>query len=260
MEQNPNFMAPPVKEAEFKTLYDVVDLPSKGLFYPNQKSQIFVEHMTAKDEQIILTPGLLRSGKAFDELINKKVKDPDFKNIDLLTCDKNAILMFLRISAYGPYYNVNVTSPFTNDVFKEKIDLLTIKEKVLTVEPNENLEYGYATKDGKHTITFKLLTASKEEEITLRSEAEKGIMNQGIDLSPLDLLVNKISTLDGNSDKPRIKQFVYTLRPLIFKELNKAIDEVTPGLDMVYTYTCPATGKPFQSFVPISTEFFYPES
>jgi hypothetical protein len=251
------------KEPEFKTLFDVVNLPSKGIFYPvvdgKHIESVYVEHMTALDEQLLLSPNLVQSGKAFDLLIQKKVKDPEFKKVDMLTCDRNAILMFLRMSAYGPYYDVNVTSPFTGEVFKATVDLQKIVEKELNELPNESNEYIYTTKDQKHVITFKILTHSQEETIREQCEAIKKVKNgNDADETPLKLMVNRITSLDSNPDKSRIQNYIYTLKPVVFKELVKAIEEVTPGLVMRYEYTCPSTGKKFLSWIPITSEFFYP--
>ena len=60
---------------EFKTLIDIVKLPSKGNFYQNGKGEIYVEHMSAKDEQILTTPALVENGKATKILIERKVKE-----------------------------------------------------------------------------------------------------------------------------------------------------------------------------------------
>jgi hypothetical protein len=244
---------------EFKTLVDIVELPSKGYFYNNRKDRVFVEHMTAKDEQILVTPSLVKDNKATKILISRKVKDTDFKDIDLLVGDENAILLFLRMSAYGPYYDVNVISPFTGEIFKETVDLRKIVEKPLTVNPNDDLLFDYTTSDGKHTLKFKLLFSSEQDIIKTKSEAKMKV-NGGIDETPLERLLHQIVELDGNKDKMRIRLFIDTLKPKTFKEIIKYIDEVTPGLDIRYTYTCPVTEETFLSYVPINTGFFYPES
>lgn len=243
---------------EFKTLIDIVKLPSKGDFYQNGKSEVYVEHMSAKDEQILNTPSLIENGKATKILLERKVKDPVFKGIDYLVGDENAILLFLRISAYGPFYDVKTISPFTNEIFTENVDLRKIEEKNSEIKPNSDLLFEFETSD-KHIIKFKLLFSSEQDSIKNRAEAKMKI-NGGVDETPIERLINQIVQLDGNPDKMRIRSYVETLRPLTFKQIIKYIDEVTPGLDMRYTYTCPVTGENFQSYIPINTGFFYPES
>ena len=97
--------------------WDVVPLPSKGIFYPNQVAELKVEYLTAKDEDLLTTPALLENGTVLDVLLKKKIKSPiDVES--MLTGDKNAVLLFLRASSYGHMYEVNVTNPFTNKTFK----------------------------------------------------------------------------------------------------------------------------------------------
>jgi hypothetical protein len=84
-----------------------VRLPSAGLAYPPEHplhaaETVDIRAMTARDEDILSSPALLRNGTVFTQLIrscltNKHV-DPD----TLLVGDRNAILIAIRVSAYGP--------------------------------------------------------------------------------------------------------------------------------------------------------------
>ena len=59
--------------AEVKFPTEVVDLPSKGLLYPEDSSistgKVEVRYMTAKDEDILTSPNLIKQGIVIDKLL-----------------------------------------------------------------------------------------------------------------------------------------------------------------------------------------------
>ncbi len=246
--------------SEFKVLTDLVKFPSKGFFYPDKKDSVMVELMTAIDEQILLSPQLIKSNKAFDKLLERKIKDRSIIPSELLTGDQNAILMYLRMSAYGPEYAVTVTSPFTGDAFEAVVNLTKIQEKELTIMPDkDSLLFTYITKDNKWNIKFRLLTAGEETKIQERVDF-KATRNGGINEIITERLKAQIEELNGNNNKMRIMSFIDTMSPRLSREIRNYIDECTPGLDMTYEFVCPQTGERFQHFVPVTSELFYPKS
>ena len=90
--------------AEYQVPYDVIDLPSQGLLYPNKKSNVKVEYLTAFDETVLSSPNISSNGGIMDILIERKVKDLGFDSLDLLYSDRVAILLYLRTTAFGPEY------------------------------------------------------------------------------------------------------------------------------------------------------------
>lgn len=248
---------------EFSVLSDIVDLPSKGIFYSkyNNISQLDVTYMVHKDEAILQTPGKVRSGVAFDELLERKIKT---KNInvkefleDMLPGDRFAILMFLRITAYGNEYNVEVTSPFTGNRQKHVVLLNKLKTKELQKTPNANLEYETVVdfRGKQHQITFKIL--SQKEEKLISDKVTKLMSVTNIDNTNIERMKQQITTLDGDNSKVRIGSFVENMSLNAAKKLKNEIEEVEPGIDMEYEFTCQDTGNTFQAYVPITPSFFY---
>lgn len=246
------------QKPEFTVLTDLVRLPSNGWYYEDGKCEVFCEYMTAKDEQILLTPELLKKGNAFDVLLSRKIKDKGIVPENLLVGDQNAILMFLRCTAYGNQYEVRMVSPFTMEEYNEIVDLSKLTNKEVKMPDSDKL-HTYTTKDGKHSIRFKILTAKEENMVQNKAESNKKI-SAGVNEVITERLKYQIVSLDGNNDTRRIHDWVNTMRPSLSKEIRKYIDEVTPGLDMDYEFMCPFTGQPFQTAIPITSKFFYPES
>ncbi len=61
MEQSPSIanMDPTFVPDEYKEQYDVIDLPSQGILYPNKKSTVKVSYLTTIDENILSSSILL---------------------------------------------------------------------------------------------------------------------------------------------------------------------------------------------------------
>jgi len=68
-----------------------------------------------------------------------------------------------------------------------------------------------------------------------------------------------IKSIDGESDRSRIKNFVDT--QLTAKDslaLRKFVRENTPDMDMNFDFTCPACGHQVKMNVPLGANFFWP--
>ena len=115
-----------------------VTLPSKGLLYPEnsplRKGVIEMKHMTAKEEDILTNQNLIENGTVIDKLLKSLIVTTcDYD--ELISGDKNAILIAARILGYGSEYS------FTLGEEEITVELTTIKDKEL----DESL-----VKDGKN--------------------------------------------------------------------------------------------------------------
>ena len=82
--------------------YDLVPLPSKGMFYSKPIDKVKVTYLTAADENLLSSPNLVQSGNLIDELLRRKIIGGDIKVEEMLECDKQAVLIFLRNTSFGP--------------------------------------------------------------------------------------------------------------------------------------------------------------
>jgi hypothetical protein len=109
---------------------ELVDLPSKGQFYPEDHvlhncEHVEVRHMTTKDEDIITSRTLLQKGLAIPRLIESVLETP-VKYADLLSGDKNMILVSTRIFAYGADYKSRIQCPICTQPTEYDFDLRTL--------------------------------------------------------------------------------------------------------------------------------------
>ena len=61
--ENKSFMDPTYVPEEYKVPFDLIELPSQGILYPDKKSSVKVEFLTANDENILTSPNILNNGK-----------------------------------------------------------------------------------------------------------------------------------------------------------------------------------------------------
>ena len=157
--------------------YDVVELPSRGIHYENKKKSLRVSYLTASDENILSAQNLISTNMVVDELLKRKILDKDFSIDDLVDEDRQAILLFLRSTAFGSEYTFYLTDPKTNEEFKSIIDISEVKFKDFNLEPDSNGEFKYHMEKCGVDITFKFLT---KKQLTQINEIEKSWKGVGI--------------------------------------------------------------------------------
>jgi hypothetical protein len=262
-QQNPT--ATKVERAKFDFPTETIELPSKGLSYPEghllKKGTIELKYMTAREEDILANQNLIKKGTVLDKLFESVVVEPGINPNDILIGDKNAILMATRILAYGPEYEVEITDPFTYEKQKEVIDL----SKVQTKDIDESIlhssnKYKFTLPVSGKEVEFKLLTHGDEQEINRELQAlEKLNKNSGLSFDVTTRLKYMILSVDGNSDRGFINKFVMNeFLAKDTKSFRAYVKEISPDLDMKFTFTSNLTGETEALDIPFGVGFFYP--
>ena len=138
--------------------YDVVELPSKGIHYANKKKSLRVAYLTASDENILAAPSLVSTNSVVTELLKRKILDRDITIDEIVEEDKQAILIFLRNTAFGSDYKITAIDPKTEQQFTFDVDLSLLKVKDFNLKEDTNGEYIYFMERSKKEVTFKFLT------------------------------------------------------------------------------------------------------
>ena len=237
--------------------YDVIPLPSRGVFYENKKSSIKVSYLTAADENILLSQNLLKSGKALDVLLERKIMDKDIKHNELLPGDRDAIFMFLRTTGYGHIYPVKLKDPKTGEEFEYEVDLSNIKYKE-SVEPDMNGEFSIQLPLSKSLVKFRMLTTKDLSDIEEGEEKKKKMMKFYLDETVTKRLERLIMEIDGDRDKSRIAQFISRMKIGDSVYIRKAYSNNEPGIDMNSEVEAPS-GEFFRTSIPIGPSFFWPD-
>jgi hypothetical protein len=239
--------------------YEIVKLPSKGLFYKNGVSEVNVEYMTSKDEDLLTTPSLIENGTVLDILLARKMKIKGISPNDLLAGDRNAIILFLRSSSYGPEYSVQVPDPRTNVLFSEKVDLLKLKYKKVTEQPDVNGQFSVEIPMLKKTVIFKILTSGEETMLTKQAEAQQDAMSLEFSEYSTLKLKSHIISIDGKVDRTYISKFVDVMPALDALTIRRKILDVSPDVDMEYEFTA-KDGYKFKAQLSVGIDFFFPNT
>jgi len=235
--------------------FDVVQLPSGGIHYENKKKSVKVAYLTASDENILSSPNLIVSGEVINELLKRKIIDRDLSFEDIVEEDKQAILIFLRNTAFGTEYEMSVTDPKTKEPFKVKIDLSTLKVKDFTLVEDSNGEYEYFLEKSKIPITFKYLTQKQEIELKKISDNWKEKTPPPIATKRLEFMIKSIN---GDRNPMSIHSFIENKMPLLdSQKFKKYYNENKPGLDLTETIQTPSKEK-IHVQIGFGAEFFRP--
>ena len=240
---------------EFPT--EVISLPSEGKCYPKENplssGQIEIKYMTAREEEILTSQNLIQKGTVIDELLKAKILDKDISVDDLHDSDKEAVLLFLRNTAYGSMINLVVTDPDTNQKVEIEYDLQNVKFKEFNLESDSEGLFSYTTETNQ-VIKFRFLTPKDEEELAKIDEVYKDMVVKPTVTKRLEKMIVEV---DGERDPMKLSHFIQFLPIKESQRFRKFVSENTPGLDKEVELILPS-GKKIQTFFGLDTEFFRP--
>lgn len=243
-----------------------VPLPSMGVIY-NQDGPLFgqetldIKPMTAKEEDILTSRALIKKGTVLTKLIHSCLIDKSINPDDLISGDRNALLVSLRITGYGADYEVEVDCPECSTRSKQTFDLSSLPIKRLKIDPvtiGENV-FEVQLPVTKKVVKVKFLTGHDEREMMITSERKKktGIKT---DSSVTDRLMQSIVSVDGIKDKNKLAFFVKNIPARDSLVLRKFLDNYEPGVEMKSWMTCPSCHEQSEVGLPMGASFFWPDS
>jgi hypothetical protein len=147
-ELRPNRNYEPFKPPVTKRKYDAIKLPSKGECYPHKKGRIPVFYLTAREEDLITSFNLYKGGLLVDAILKSTIADPEIDPDTLIQADIDAIILFLRATAYGPEFPIIAKNPKNDEEFEVTISLTQIKYKDFDLKGDEYGWFDYTTSDG----------------------------------------------------------------------------------------------------------------
>lgn len=237
--------------------YDIVKLPSRGYYYKSRISELIVEYMTSKDEDLLTTQSLIENGTVLDILLKRKIKTQGISVDELLPGDRDAIILFLRTSSYGVDYSVQVTDPRTGKPFKEVVDLTRLTYKTTDIKCDENGNFNVFIPMRKKNVRFRLISSSDELKLLKKAEAiQEAYGTEFSDFQTMKLKSHIVS-IEGNTDRSYIDRFVDAMPALDALTIRKKIIEVSPGVDMNYEFKAP-DGFKFKGILSVDIDFFFP--
>lgn len=244
----------------------VVPLPSNGKVYPkthplSDKDDVIIGAMTTRQENILTNRSLAKKGTLLTHLVKSALKDPNIDPKDLLTGDRNTIMVALRVSGYGAEYKTQLKCPACGESFSQDFDLSQLPIRRLEIDPinpGEN-NFSFTLPVSRAEVIFKFLTGVDEETISQVNSQKK---KQGIDGSDLVTqgLIHSIVSIAGETERAKIFRIVNNLLAADSRALRKFIQENEPGMQMRGQMECPHCDHSQEVDMPLGANFFWPDA
>lgn len=235
--------------------YDVVEFPSRGIHYENQKKSIRVGYLNASDENILASPSFLKTKQIVDEILKRKVIDKEIDVDDIVEEDRQAILIFLRNTSFGSEYNVELIDPKNDEKFTHTVDLSEIEFNDFNLVPNEQNEFEFILPVTKKLVTFKFLNKKEIESLEkLVDEWNQPTLPVPIVTKRMELMIKSI---DGERDKLKIYNLIQKMPILDSQKFREFVTENTPRLNLIRETIAPSNEK-VQFMVGFGADFFRP--
>lgn len=247
---------------------EFVELPSGGQFYPpghplHNQDVVEIRYMTARDEDTLTSPTLLKKGAALDKFIQGILVDQSINVEDLLVGDKSAIMIAARITGYGPEYEVKVACKECGSEVDHEFDLsdyskyfIKDKSEETPFELNADGAFEATLPASGQRVVVRLLTSRDEKRV--QKMAEMKAKNKLAESTTTDLLKSIVVSIDGITQPDDIGQMLLDLpaRDSLFIRKNYA--KLVPKVEMIENYQCMYCGTESEMEVPLGAGFFWP--
>jgi len=229
-----------------KVPFDEIFLPSMGLFYEKNYSHLKVRELNGHDEILLASPFFSHNGHAIKLLFNNIILDCQLNYEDLLICDRDAILLYLRSSTYGDEVEMDFKCPECSTEAKGTFRISSVEAKELKVPPNEMGEFEF------------LLPSSLSSENIIQINFTPLKVSQSHMIKDRQLMsryMTQITSINENNDKQYIFNFLKKMRINDSKCLREFMDKVEPGFEEMTMHTCNACGHVIKDLIRIDESF-----
>ena len=243
-----------------------VPLPSLGKVYPDGnplsgQETVEIRAMTAREEDILTSRALIKKGTVITHLIQSCLIDKSIDVKNMISGDRNALMISLRITGYGQEYGVEVDCPACGARSKQDFDLAALEVKTLDIDPVTpgTNEFEFVLPVTKKKVHFKFLTGADEEEIAIVQERKKKSGFKSDNLVTTRLMYSIVS-IDGITDKSKINGFIRNMPARDSLALRRFIDKSEPGIDMKSWMSCQSCFADSEVRLPLGATFFWPDA
>lgn len=244
----------------------LVPIPSEGKVYPpghplNNTSEVEIRGMTTREEDILMSRALIRKGTVITELIKSCMVTPGVDVQQLISGDRNALMVAIRILGYGASYEASMECPSCQVKNEINFDLNQLEIKPLDLTPSvigENI-FAFQLPQTKATVEFKFLSGKDEEEIlaVMDNRKKKGIQ---VDNAITMRLQHSILSVNGITDRNKISKFIGIMPAYDSNMLRQYIDKHEPKIDMSYFFECSQCEHTEETVLPLGPTFFWPNA
>lgn len=251
----------------FITPTELVELPSKGKYYPpehplHNKETVEIKHMTAKEEDILTNKSFIEKGIVLDKLLESVFVDKQIDPSSLFVIDKNAILLKSRITGYGSDYSAIVMCNTCGNKMQANVDL----NNLLKIKEAELPEGAVQEQNGLVTVVLPIskwkvslkplngydqLEMQKSFELRKKHNLEENIL--------LETLKSFIFSINDIQDPLSLQSAVVNMPARDSKYIRTIFAKCFPNITSQINVSCSSCSTEIETEVPFSINFFWPD-
>ena len=246
-----------MEENALKFPTETIDLPSKGLIYPEDNplssGKVEMKYMTAKEEDILSNQSYIQNGTVLDKLLKALIVSK-VNYSDLIVGDKNAIMIAARILGYGKDYKFEYKGE------EVEVDLSTLENKEFdesSISQGIN-EFNFTLPTSGTEITYKLLCHKDEMAIEAELKGLKKI-NKNADPSMSTRMKQMVLSVNGDSERKTVREFVDTyFLASDARAFRKHVAAHQPDVNLLTQIELSDGVEDVE--IPITVNFFWPDA
>lgn len=236
------------KNIQRKPRFSIVNFPSEGVFYENKKKSVLVKFLTAEEEYILSDHLLFESNRTIPLLFDNVILDDDINFYDLVLSDFQAILLFLRATAYGDDIDLDFTCSSCGEQNKSKVYISQMGYKEPTTSMNKNGEFQTTLNNG---WTLSVVPLRLKDKIADDSSGDESYFSyidddgqkKKVKRTTTSHMISRISEINGYRDKNKIANTIMNLPKKFSMEISSFIEKHDIGLKDDITLTCNKCGN-----------------
>ena len=247
---------------------EAIAIPSEGKLYPpghplHDKQFIEIRPMTAREEDILTSRALFKTGKVIDALLRSCILDKSIDPGDMLVGDRNAAIIGIRVSGYGADYTTTVECPSCGTKTQIELDLGTLPLRNLPEDAIPNAafsnEFSYKCAMSGKTVVFRIPNGADEQELSALIDRMR--KTTGSENLVTSRLLQQVVSIDGESDRGKLANIIRNLPAKDSRDLRAEMDYVAPDVSLIATFKCPSCEYEAEEVpVPLGTKFFWPKA
>lgn len=223
---------------------EIIDLASEGCFYPSgskySSGKVNIFPINGETEEILANANLAKRGLLDDVFLNA-VLDGTYDRNELLQCDRESILLNLRIVNYGPTANMKVKCNDCDHEYEGTVSF-GFKSKPFDFASHDvgNNKLSYVFPKCKKTVYFRMPTCAEHDILVKQSW-----------LAMIKVITISIDGVDNISNF-----YDYELSAMDGKSFRKYFETRTPGFFNEVHMTCTSCGAVSKQVIDVNTGIF----
>jgi len=237
--------------------YEQIELPSRGKFYTNIPGVLHVRAMTGYEEHFLTASRFVKNGTGLDNIIESCVEER-INACDLLTADRNYLLVYLRGISYTPEYDIEVRCPECGWQFEHMVNLDTLEVNACPDEFGPSSLFGKLPTTGLN-FRYRLPTGQDDQMVSRHRERMLEFGEKAEDNTLLYRSALLLEDVEGVDNKAELTELLKKLPMNDIVYLRSIINVPPFGVDISTGLFCPNCRSDFKVELPFGAGFFYPK-